>query len=394
MPEQLDQLKRLDQPSQPNNALTAIKIALPIILVIGGLMAAWFLYPPLQQAAGNVFGGSAPQVEPELALPAETGEPATPDTPTEPVSDAEEPERRIPPTATERDQLRYREISLIRLALTDYYKRNNEYPPSLDEMVPEFLTRVPEDPQGIHPYKYQLDAGGYSLEFVLEGDIANLAAGRHTLTPVGYDAQPPSAEPPPTEGEPDVASTANASTVPIEEAILPDPGQDTDGDGLTDVREEQLGSDPNQTDTDGDGLTDGEEVNLIGTNPLLADSDGDGFTDLAELNSGYDPTEADKELADTDGDGLWDLVEITRGLNPNSADMDSDGLADGDELNVYGTDPRQSDTDGDGFDDGDEVVGNYNPLGPGAVSGDQASAWRANQDQYGLHEPTLTTLTP
>ncbi|WP_422862063.1 Calx-beta domain-containing protein [Flagellimonas sp. W118] len=38
---------------------------------------------------------------------------------------------------------------------------------------------------------------------------------------------------------------------------------DTDGDGLTDGEEMDLGTDPNLADTDGDGLTDGEEVLVI-----------------------------------------------------------------------------------------------------------------------------------
>lgn len=38
---------------------------------------------------------------------------------------------------------------------------------------------------------------------------------------------------------------------------------DTDGDGLTDGEEIDLGTDPNNPDTDGDGLTDGEEVLVI-----------------------------------------------------------------------------------------------------------------------------------
>src|SRR5690606_22578545 len=35
---------------------------------------------------------------------------------------------------------------------------------------------------------------------------------------------------------------------------------DTDGDGLLDTEEQELGTDPERADTDGDGLTDGEEV--------------------------------------------------------------------------------------------------------------------------------------
>ncbi len=47
---------------------------------------------------------------------------------------------------------------------------------------------------------------------------------------------------------------------------------------------------PNSTDTDddNDGLTDVEEGTL-GTNPLLADSDGDGRNDKAEVDAGTDP---------------------------------------------------------------------------------------------------------
>lgn len=46
--------------------------------------------------------------------------------------------------------------------------------------------------------------------------------------------------------------------------------KDTDNDGLTDVREAELGTDPKQADTDGDTLNDGQEVS-IQTNPLKAD---------------------------------------------------------------------------------------------------------------------------
>lgn len=45
-----------------------------------------------------------------------------------------------------------------------------------------------------------------------------------------------------------------------------DPTLDSDGDGLTDIEEEQLGTDPFQTDSDGDEFDDGEEV-AQGTDP-------------------------------------------------------------------------------------------------------------------------------
>ncbi|SDQ27203.1 Calx-beta domain-containing protein [Flagellimonas zhangzhouensis] len=58
-----------------------------------------------------------------------------------------------------------------------------------------------------------------------------------------------------------VAPCTNATvqvTISVSDCIT-----DTDGDGLTDGEEADLGTDPNNPDTDGDGLTDGEEVLVI-----------------------------------------------------------------------------------------------------------------------------------
>jgi hypothetical protein len=52
------------------------------------------------------------------------------------------------------------------------------------------------------------------------------------------------------------------------------PGADTDHDGLTNLQEFQLGTDPNNWDTDGDGLSDGDEVNIYHTDPLVAGGEG------------------------------------------------------------------------------------------------------------------------
>jgi len=43
-------------------------------------------------------------------------------------------------------------------------------------------------------------------------------------------------------------------------------------------------------DSDGDGLTDKEEAEL-GTNPNLTDTDGDGYSDMVEVDSHTDPTD-------------------------------------------------------------------------------------------------------
>ena len=73
---------------------------------------------------------------------------------------------------------------------------------------------------------------------------------------------------------------------------------DSDGDGLSDDREEELGTDPNDPDSDDDGLNDGDEVGL-GTDPLNPDSDGDGILDGDEVLLGTDPNEADEACANT-----------------------------------------------------------------------------------------------
>lgn len=55
---------------------------------------------------------------------------------------------------------------------------------------------------------------------------------------------------------------------------------DADGDGLSNLREFQLGTNPRNTDTDGDGASDGDEVRF-GTDPRDARSGGPGVRLLA-----------------------------------------------------------------------------------------------------------------
>lgn len=66
--------------------------------------------------------------------------------------------------------------------------------------------------------------------------------------------------------------------------------KDSDNDGLTDVMELSLGTDPFSADTDGDTLGDREEHEIHGTNPLMADSDLDGLRDDLELKYALAPS--------------------------------------------------------------------------------------------------------
>jgi hypothetical protein len=82
-------------------------------------------------------------------------------------------------------------------------------------------------------------------------------------------------------------------------------------------------------------------------------------TDTASAETS-EPVAADTAVAtetDLDADNEPDALEADLGLDPTNADTDGDGVADGDEINIYGTDPTLFDTDGDGDSDGQELFG-------------------------------------
>ena len=64
---------------------------------------------------------------------------------------------------------------------------------------------------------------------------------------------------------------------------------DTDGDGLPDRVEAELGTDPRSPDTDGDGLSDKVEVDATKTDPVDADTDDGGVPDGIEVQAETDP---------------------------------------------------------------------------------------------------------
>jgi hypothetical protein len=123
-------------------------------------------------------------------------------------------------------------------------------------------------------------------------------------------------------------------------------------------------SELHEPDTDGDGWPDEYEIKL-GTNPQktedkpgsMDDPDMDGLTNLEERDIGTDPTDPD-----TDDDGLSDAQETLRGFSdPRVADTDNDGSSDLNEA-LDGTNPCRPDTDGDGWLDGAERTAGSDPL--------------------------------
>jgi len=196
---------------------------------------------------------------------------------------------------------------------------------------------------------------------------------------------------------------------------------DSDNDGITDLDEVNIyGTNPDSNDTDGDGLLDGDEINTYDTNATNADTDGDCLLDSFEILN----YETNASNSDTDGDGRADGIEIysyelfeinstcistpetlAGGYNdapakdnrPNDGtdvinaldpsllvDSDGDGIADVDEVNIYGTNPDSNDTDGDGLLDGDEIniydtnVTNSDTDGDGLLDGAEINSYDTN----------------
>jgi hypothetical protein len=105
------------------------------------------------------------------------------------------------------------------------------------------------------------------------------------------------------------------------------------------------------------------------------------------------------ETADPEKDGLKNYDEFVAKTNPLNPDTDTDGIADGDEVNIYKTDPAEKYTDSrpdvrlNDWSDGFQIKGGYDPLTPGQKFTElRADQILASIDEFQMHEPTFTTL--
>lgn len=165
---------------------------------------------------------------------------------------------------------------------------------------------------------------------------------------------------------------------------------DTDEDGLFDIYEKVIDTDPLNPDTDGDGLLDGYEVITLNTDPLEIDTDGNGISDADE---------------DFDNDNLNNLGEYQNLTEPFNPDTDDDGFLDGDEVYTYNTDPLNPDTDNDGLLDGEESYDGsmytkygvyFDPLNPdtngnGILDGDEVFG-QSKQQSVETYDETITDV--
>lgn len=225
----------------------------------------------------------------------------------------------------------------------------------------------------------------------------------------GADAQTDASQPVQPELHPYSFNDINGDRFPG----CGEPLSDTDGDGLSDMAERALGSDPLLPDTDDDGLGDFLEwsyresgfdllnpadsrcyvpevcqnADANGVCDCLFDSDKDGECDCVENSDlacvddlGNDCLDLDEDgfcdcpdldedgrcdYEDSDNDGLHDCEEVFYGSAQNGADSDADGLPDRVEIRL-GTSPVEDDVNGDldadSTPNGIEVLSNTNPL--------------------------------
>jgi uncharacterized repeat protein (TIGR01451 family)/MYXO-CTERM domain-containing protein len=179
-----------------------------------------------------------------------------------------------------------------------------------------------------------------------------------------------------SESDTTIQRSSNAATVRIGDS-------DPDGDGLTNIQEAALGTDPNDADSDDDGIPDGLEV-ALGLDPLNPDTDGDGVQDGTELGytAGVPDPDGPGPLQGTDPAVFLPDSDPTTTTDPLEPDTDGDGLLDGEEdadrngrVDAGETDPNDPDTDGDGFWDGlDTCPLDFNPLQDLAIDPDNCGA--------------------
>jgi hypothetical protein len=135
---------------------------------------------------------------------------------------------------------------------------------------------------------YRTQLAKVEQEIGISGDPRGVAGYRAPLPPpLTYGSAPASYDQ--IDSGQDLGTGATPWTQPGMTPTIGGPAGDSDRDGLSDVFERLVGTDPARVDSDWDGLTDGFEASVSGTDPLSVDTDLDGMTDGFEVGQRSDP---------------------------------------------------------------------------------------------------------
>ena len=150
------------------------------------------------------------------------------------------------------------------------------------EDLPDVISRIPKNPA-------DLDSDGDGLPDIVEQN------GIRSCTGVIYNTDPHAWD---TDSDgisdgAEVAELMQTSWGDCFKVVSPPDTLDSDGDGIFDAEEQELGLNPYFHDTDSDGLSDLDEL-ILDFDPLDANPDGDRFNDQQELWYGTDPFSYDR----------------------------------------------------------------------------------------------------
>jgi Bacterial TSP3 repeat len=199
-------------------------------------------------------------------------------------------------------------------------------------------------------------AGALTASVVLGVSLCVSAASAQSESATAEDGKPASEAPAETSTAPEVPLGANLTpplgALPLGPAIISGPGSGQPGSSSVSMAPGTL--------TAGTAREGANAVRAPEAAPApVTEAAPEPVTDSAVAETS-ETVVADTAVAtesDRDADNYADALEWDLGLDPNDADTDDDGVADGDELNIYGTSPTVFDTDGDGASDGEELFG-------------------------------------